>query len=266
VHDASERYVVARGWYTPWILYAVGTAGRLASLATTGLFGYVGDASSAVSTASGYGQILGALSLFAPLGVSAAALQVYRQRLPSARTTLVILFLAELVSGAAAGGKESFVVAVLAVVIPMSAARRRLSVIGSILIFLMAVIPFNQAYRDAARGGAVTLTPSEAIHQAPLILRQTIIGHNVITVIPHSVFYLLQRLQEIDSPAIILQRTPSKISFTSPAQLIEAPVADLMPRAIWHSKPIMDTGYQFNQEYYGIPSTVYTSRVIQLAA
>jgi hypothetical protein len=254
-----------RGWYTPWILYAVGTAGRLASLATTGLFGYVGDASSAVSTASGFGQVLAALSLFAPLGVCAAALQVYRQRLHGARTTLVVLFLAELVSGAVAGGKESFIVAVLAVVIPMSSARRRFSIlaaIASILIFLMVVVPFNQAYRAAARDGSATLTPSEAVHQAPSILYQTLIGHNVITVIPDSALYLMRRLQEIDSPAIILERTPSQIPFTSPAQLVEAPVADLVPRAIWHDKPILATGYLFNQQYYDIPSTVYTSSAI----
>jgi hypothetical protein len=254
-----------RGRYTPWILYAIGTAGRLGSIATTGQFGYVGDAASAVSTASVYGQILSTLSLFAPLAVSAAAVQVYRQRLRGARVTLVILFSVELVAGAVAGGKESFVVAVLAVVIPMSGARRRLpayAVIASILIFLVVVIPFNQAYRAAARGGQEFLTPSEAISEAPSILRQTLVGGNVLTVAPESVSYLLQRLQEIDSPAIILQRTPSQIAFISPAQLAEAPLADVIPRAIWHGKPILDAGYQFNREYFGASSATYSSAAI----
>jgi threonine/homoserine/homoserine lactone efflux protein len=39
-------------------------------------------------------------------------------------------------------------------------------------------------------------------------------------------------------------------------------VADLVPRAIWHDKPILATGYLFNQQYYDIPSTVYTSSAI----
>jgi hypothetical protein len=266
VGELSGRFTgTVRGRRIPWILYAIGTVGRLASIATTGRFGYIGDASAAVSTASGYEQILSALTLFAPLAVSVAALQVYRERLPGARVTLVILFLAELTAGAAAGGKESFVVAVLAVVIPMSTARHRLSalaIIGSILIFLMVVIPFNQAYRDAARGGSVTLTPSEAIHEAPAILEQTLAGQSVVTVLPDSLFYLLQRIQEIDSPAIILQRTPGQVGFISPAQLVEAPVADLVPRAIWQGKPILDTGYEFSQEYYGTSSTVYSSSSI----
>jgi hypothetical protein len=268
VGELSGRFSgTVRGRQTPWILYGVGTVGRLASIATTGRFGYIGDASAAVSTANGYGQILSALTLFAPLAVAVAALQVYRQRLPGAQVTLVVLFVAELAAGAAAGGKESFVVAMLAVVIPMSAAGRRISalaIIASILIFLVVVIPFNQAYREAARGGSVTLTPSEAIHEAPAILTQTLTSQSIVTVLPDSLLYLLQRIQEIDSPAIIVQRTPGQVGFISPAQLAEAPVADLVPRAVWPGKPILDTGYQFNQEYYDSSSTVYSSSAITL--
>ena len=256
---------VVRGRSAPWVLYAVGIAGRVASTATTGRFGYVGDASAAVSTATGYGHVLGDISLLCPLAVCAAALQVYRERLPGSRIALVILFLTELAFGAAAGGKESFIIAVLAVVIPMSAGRNRLpkvAVIGAILVFLAIVVPFNQAYRTAARSGAVTLSPSEAIHEAPGILQQTLTDHSVVTAIPNSAVFLLQRIREIDTPAVILQRTPGQIAFNSPAQLIEAPLADVVPRAIWSGKPILTSGYQFSQQYYGLPSTVYSSSAI----
>jgi hypothetical protein len=250
---------------TPWLLYAVGALARLASAATTGRFGYVGDAASAVSTASSYGQILSDISLLAPLAVAAAAIQVYWERLPGARITLAILFATEVAFGAAAGGKESFVIALLAVLIPMSAARRHLpvpAVIAGVLVFLVIVIPFNQAYRAVARDGSTTLSASQAVHQAPAIFQQTVTGHSVMTVVPDSFIYLLQRIREIDSPAIILQRTPSQIPYANPVQLAESPVADLVPRAIWPGKPIMDTGYQFSQQYYGLPSSLYTSSAI----
>jgi hypothetical protein len=249
----------------PWILYAIGIAARLASTATTGRFGYVGDVSSAVTTATGYGQVLSAFSLCAPLAVAAAALQVYRERLAAARITLAVLFLAELAFGAAAGGKQSFVVAVLALAIPFSAARRRLpktALVALVFVFLAVVVPFNQAYRVAARVGSATLTPVQAINEAPGIFRQTLTGHNVGTALPGSVLFLLQRLREIDGPAIILQRTPGQIAFRSPAQLIEAPLVDIVPRAIWSGKPILATGYQFSQQYYELPSTLYTSSAI----
>jgi hypothetical protein len=266
VRGLSRRLAAeVRSPAAPWILYGVGLAARGVNTVTTGLFGYVGDVSSAVSTASGYGQALSALSLCAPLAVAAAALQVFRERLPGAWITLATLFLTELAFGAAAGGKENFVVVVLAVVIPFSAARRRLPVaalVVIVLVFLALVIPFNQAYRNTVRTSSATLTPAQAIDAAPGILGQTLAGHDIATVLPDSVDYLLQRVREIDSPAIIMQRTPAQIPFGNPVDLVEAPAAGMVPRAIWPGKPILATGYQFGQEYFGLPATVYTSSAI----
>jgi hypothetical protein len=249
----------------PWILYAIGIAARLGSIATTGRFGYVGDAASTVSTATSYGQALSLLSLCCPLAVCAAALQVFRERSPFARITLAVLFFAELAFGAASGGKEAFVVAVLAVAVPFSASHRRLpktALIALVLVFLVIVIPFNQAYRGAVRGGSTELTVDAAVGEAPSILRQTVTGHNIVTVLPSSVDYLLQRIREIDSPAIILQRTPEQVGFVDPVQLVEAPIAEIVPRAAWPNKPIIAVGYQISQEYYGFSSTVLTSSAV----
>ena len=254
-----------RSKFTPWLMYAVGVAARVATVATTGRFGYVGGVSSAVSTATGYQQFLSAFSLFAPLAVSAAALQVYRERVPGTRITLAVLFLADSSLGRQPGGKENFVITILAVVIPISVSRRRLpkaAVFGSVLFFLIIVIPFNQAYRNAARSGSATLSASQAMSEAPGIFRQTMTSESFVTSVPDSLTYLLQRIREIDSPSIILQRTPGQIPFNSPAQLIEAPVLDMVPRALWSGKPILATGYQLSQQYYGLPSTLYTASSI----
>ncbi len=262
----SQRFAAdVRSPAAPWILYAIGLAARLATTATTGVFGYVGDPSSLVSTASGYGGILGTLTLCAPLAVAAAALQVFRERRPGARTTLAVLFLFEVAFGAAAGGKASFVIAGLAVAIPFSAARRRLpkaALLAGVLVFLAVVIPFNQAYRNAARPGSAALSPREAVAAAPGIFRQVVTGQDVSTIVPKSVAYLVQRNRQIDSPAIILQRTPGQIPFLSPVQLVAGPVAGMVPRAIWPAKPIILTGYQFSQEYFDLPSTLYTSTAV----
>ena len=218
-----------------------------------------------MSSVSGYQQYLSDLSLFAPLAVCAAALQVYRERVPGARATLTVLFLSELVFGAAAGNKGTFIITILAVVIPMSVARYRLpraTILICIYIFLMIVIPYNEAYRDAARSGSATLSVSQAISAAPGILHQTLTDQNPIKVVPNSVTYLMQRVREIDSPAIIMQRTPGQIAYSSPAQLIEVPLLDMVPRAVWPGKPILATGYQFSQQYYELSATVYTSSAI----
>ena len=254
-----------RSPFTPWALYAIGLVARAATTATTGRFGYVGDVSSAVSSATGYGQYLSDLSVFAPLAVCTAALRVYRDRMPGARATLTVLFLSELAFGAVAGVKGSFIITILAVVIPMTAARHRLpraAALICIFVFFMIVIPFNQAYRSAARSGSAILSASQAISAVPGILQQTLAGQNPAKILPNSVTLLAQRMREIDSPAIIMQRTPGQIAYSSPAQLIEAPLLDMVPRAVWPGKPILTTGYQFGEQYYGLSASLYTSSAI----
>ena len=248
---------------TPWILYAIGTAARIGTAATTGLFGYVGNnLESGVTTATGYQQWLNLLSLCAPLAVAAAALQVYRERKPGARVTLTVLFLAEIASGATAGGKQSFIIAVLAVAIPFTTARRKVHkalLIFSVLGFLVIIVPFNHAYRSTVRSASGTLSASQAVDAVPGILRQTVATGNIAGVFWSSADFILGRISEIESPAIIVQRTPSQVGFESPAQLVEAPIVDLVPRAVWPGKPIQDSGYQIGQIYFDTPSTIYTS-------
>ncbi len=255
-----------RGPLTPWLLYGIGTAARAASALTTSRLGYVGDAASAVSTASGYGQVVILLGLCAPAAVAAAALQVFRQRLRAARVTLAVLFLAEIGFDVASGQKENFVLAVLAIAIPYSAARSRLptAMLAAFgIVFLAVVIPFTQAYRHTARGSAVTLTAGQAVGAVPGLLRATLNSeNNLLTVVPRSIGDLLRRSQDIDGPAIIMQRTPGQIGFSSPVDLVTGPLSAQVPRALWPAKPILATGYQFSRQYYELPATVYTSSTI----
>jgi len=261
----SRRFTSeVRSLLTPWILYVIGTVARIISAATTGRFGYIGDAQSAVTTASSYEQLLNVLSYCAPLAVAAAALQAYRDRVPSARVTLAVLFLAEIVVGAASGNKEGFIVAILAVTIPFTVGRRRLHkglLIFTVLALLFIIIPFNQAYRGIARNASGTLSTRQALDAAPGVLEQTIDSENV-AVLVSSTSFLLARIREIDNPAIIMQRTPAQIGFLSPIELVEGPAITLVPRAVWPGKPILDGGYEFSQEYYDLPANLLTSTAI----
>lgn len=262
----SERFSNdIRSPLVPWLLFAAGSAAQVVSTATTGRFGYVGDAAAVSTTASGYGQLLGIAALCGPLSVAAAAVRFYREPTAGTTTTLAVLFIAEIAIGATSGGKQSYIVAILAMLIPRAAARRGIppaAVVAAILLLLLVIIPFNEQYRNNARG-PVTLSVGQAVAAAPSILRQVVSADvRSPSVIGNSVVYLAQRIREIDNPAIILQRTPSQIAYSSPVQLAEAPVADLTPRALWPGKPILATGYQFSQQYYGLPPDVYTSSAI----
>ena len=250
-----------RGPAVPWVLFAVGGAAQLGFAALTGRFGFVGDAAGAVSSASGYGQYLAVAGDCVPLAVVAAAVRAYRTGLPAARATLAVLFAAAIVAGAIAGGKASFAVAVLAVVIPRATARRRIpagAVAAAVASFLLIVIPFNLAYRASARG-EVTMSVSQAVASAPAIAGQVLATDVSPSLLPKSAGYLAQRIRTIDSPAIIAQRTPGQIPYSSPVQLVTSPLVDLIPRILWPGKPILAVGYQVSKEYYQLPSQVYTS-------
>jgi hypothetical protein len=250
-----------RSAVVPWVLFGVGIVAQSGSAILTGRLGYVGDVAASVTTASGYSQYLAVAGECVPLAVAAAAIRAYRIRTPGSRLALGILFAAAITVGALAGGKESFVVVILAVIIPRTVARHRLpvgAVVAAVLFFLLIVIPFNQAYRSAARG-QVTLSTSQAVAAAPAIASQVVASDLSPAVLGQSASYLAGRIRTIDTPAIVMQRTPSEIPYSNSAQLLISPVVALVPRILWPGKPILAPGYQISQEYYDLPSQVYTS-------
>jgi len=129
-----------RGPLVPWVLLGVGLIAQFGFAVLTGHFGYVGNVEASVSTASGYSQYLAVAGECVPLAVVAAAIRAYRTRTIWAWLTLLVLFAAAIAAGAVAGGKESFVVAILAVIIPHSVVRRRLptgAIVAAVLFFLL---------------------------------------------------------------------------------------------------------------------------------
>jgi hypothetical protein len=250
-----------RGPLVPWALLGVGLVASVGFTALTGRLGYIGNAQASVSTASAYTQYLGIAGECVPLAVVAAAIRAYRIRTLWAWLTLLVLFVTAIVVGAVAGGKESFVVVILAAIIPHTVIRRRLpiaAIVVAVLFFVLIVTPFNAAYRLSARG-AVTLSTSQAVADAPAIASEVAATDISMTVFEESVSFLTVRIRTIDSPAIIMQRTPSEIPYQNPADLLIAPVVDLIPRILWPGKPILTPGYQISQEYYDLPPTLYTS-------
>jgi hypothetical protein len=250
-----------RGPSVPWILFGAGAAGQLGVAVTSGHLGYVGLGATPQAAVVGYSQFLALLGECVPLAVAIAALRAYRTRLPGAWATLAVLFAGAIVAGAVAGGKTSFIVVVLAVAIPRTVTRGRVPaalLAAAVAIFLLVVIPFNQDYRAVARG-AVMLSTRQAVAAAPAIAGQVVANDLSPSVLAQSADYLAQRIRTIDSPAIIMQRTPGQIPYSNPGQLAVSPVIDLVPRILWPGKPVLNVGYQMSQEYYQLPPEVYTS-------
>jgi hypothetical protein len=250
-----------RGPAVPWILLGVGLVAQLGLAILTGHLGYVGDVTASVTTASGYSQYLAIAGQCVPLAVLAAAVRAYWTKTLAAWLSLGVLFTVAIALGALAGAKASFVVVILAVIIPRSVVLGRLptgAIVAAVLAFLLIVIPFNLAYRASARG-TVTLSTGQAVAAAPAIAEQVVASDLSPAVLGQSARFLADRIRTIDTPAIIMQRTPSEIPFANPAQLLVSPVVGLIPRILWPGKPILTPGYQISQEYFHLPPQVYTS-------
>lgn len=253
---------VVRSALTPWLLYGTGTMARVAGAVLTGHLGYAGNAS--LTSAPGYEQALGLAALACPLAIATAGLRVFRDRAPGAGLTLAVLLAAETAAGAVMGGKGTYVTAVMAVAVARASAGRgmpRRLILAAAAFFLLIVIPFTATYRDAVRGPAITLSPAAAASAVPA-LAGSAAGNAGAGTIATSADYLTQRLSEISSPAIMMQKTPSQIPYLSPVQTFESVAAGLIPRALWPGKPVLDAGYQFSQEYYGTPPAERTSAAI----
>lgn len=262
-----RRPGVIRSPLAPWLLYAAGTIARLAIAVLTGHLGDAGNPATSISSAAWYQQGLADAALACPLAIAVAGLRAFREQAPGARVTLAVLFAAECAFSAVSASKGGIITAVAAVAIARASAGRRLPsgmILAAAGIFLLVVIPFTAAYRNEIHGGstpgqpAASLSPGHAAAVAPAIAG-TAVGAASPGTIPASMSYLGQRLQEIDPPAIVLQKTPSQIPYASPAQIPEAVAADLIPRALWPGKPIIDPGYQFTQEYYGTDLLTYSA-------
>ena len=251
-----------RGGSAPWVLYGLGTAARLVSVAVTGRFGYVGDPSVLVSQAGAFDHVLKLLSTLSLFAITAAAYRAFSDTNRGGRLTLWTLVGIEVVVGALAGGKQHFLLSVLAVLIPYGVLRGRLSLrilLTGALLFLWIAVPFNTAYRQVVRSETSTLSPAAAVAAAPAVISTVVSANPFGEVVAGSSLQMLQRVRMIDSVAITTQLTPETIPYRSPAEFASAPAVGLVPRAVWPDKPVLTTGYEFSQDYYGTSSDMYTS-------
>jgi hypothetical protein len=250
---------------TPWILYSVGTAARVSLAVLNGGIGYLVNPSSAVTSAAAYTQLLTSLSTLATFGLAMASYRFFARSRNGGGFPLIMMLAAEVAAGAVLGAKETFLVAVLAVVMPYGLHRGRLPLKGlaaTAAVFLLIVLPFNQAYRSVLRDGGRVLTMGESITAASQVFGHVIEPDSASGTLIDSSGDAIARLRLIDNVALIVQKTPDVIAYRSPTEYLYAPVVGLIPRAVWPGKPILVGGYKFSQQYYNFPSSVYSASAV----
>ncbi len=259
VRDGEGR---VRGAGPPWILFGISLLGRLAQLAG-GRFGYVGDPSQLLTNPTSTGQIVNIMVQCGNFALIVAAIAFVQRRTTATRTTLIVLTTAQVLVGGLAGGKQYFILTVLAPAMILAVHGRfpRKSVLVAIAVFAVGFAPFIQAYRENSRNADRTLTPASAFAQAPAVLENTL-AQDTSSRFGDTLDLMSRRTRQIDSYAAVVQTTPAQFSYLPLSNYLYAPVLGLVPRAIWPSKPVISSGADFARTHFGASTGVYTSAAI----
>ena len=241
-----------------WSLWGVAFVAQAIGFAR-GSLGYLSDPVSALSTTSSADAILSILTELGTLATVVAAWRFAVTKRPAAMVLLAWVAASQLAVGLFAGGKQAAIVQLIAIVVGYSARSkirwRLVATAGLIVLFIIG--PFVTAYRTTVVTGSGRLSPAEALQSVDFYQLATVSltgGSNGGTLVTS-----LDRWSRIGDLAIIVEKTPHPIGYLSPIELLGGPFLGFIPRSIWPSKPILDAGYQINQQYYESPADVYSS-------
>ena len=246
------------------VLYSIGFLARMAQI-LVGRYAYLADPTVAISAPSSSTQLLTVLEGFTLFGLILATIDAVVLH-PSirSRVTVGFLFLCELVFGLFSGMKAEFLFTMLALAVVPAVVRARVprKLVTGAIVGLLLLIPLNTAYRQSVRRHSAVISPGDAANVLPGLIAKTWAPSNLPDALASAPAQLLGRTRQIDSVTIIMQKTPNPIPYKGVSELLTAPIYGVVPRAIWQSKPVLLSGYQFAQDYYKAPSTIYSSDAI----
>ncbi|KLL11940.1 MULTISPECIES: hypothetical protein [Protofrankia] len=248
----------------PWVLAGVAAAARLVQLGS-GNFAYLGDPAAVMNGSSRFAQVIGVLASCGTFSLIVAAMDLARHRSGRRWFTFVTLLSLEIGVGLVGGMKQSFLLAIFGPAVVFALMGRGFPVKSTVLAglaFTLVVMPFNAQYRDTVRTHTHALDTTQAVGVAPSIMREVLDPKDPRETVLDSFSALLERIREIDAVAIVVQRTPEIFPYRDPGELLFAPVLGLIPRAVWHDKPVLNAGYRFNQQYWGQDSSIYSAASI----
>ncbi len=227
------------------------------------LLGYVSDATKVFTDASPVSRVLTVVGSVSLVAIFWTAWRWSETKLPAEGVLLLTALLLFTAVGSLGGLKEGVIAPGAVAVFGVAAQRRRFpwaSVLAVGLVVVLLVYPLSVQYKDwVSVGGGARRTSSQVVEGRSEFLDQV---HLSAADGVKAAQALSARMSRILDYATIQQLTPKQVDFRPPSELLEGVVLGLVPRAIWHNKPVLDTGYQFAIEYYGqSPETMSSSAV-----
>lgn len=254
-----------RSPYVPVLLYLPSAASTIYRL-RAGSFAYLADPNALIASPTSLGPLLSMGEQLGKAAVVIAALGVIQARRYRHRAVIVfaLLVAAELGIGAFSGTKAPFILLALAVAVPFFARQARISwkVLAATIIIFSIGTSFTGAYRVRLIETGGRLQGEQALDAFADTSLETLQPTRLFETIADGTLSLGPRLRQIDNVALVAQRSPGEIAYRSPSRLLTDPISNLVPRAIWPSKPVVTTGLDFSREYYNLPSSLLTSSAV----
>jgi len=244
-----------------WLLAGFSLAAYLGEIAI-GRFGYLSNPVADVSSGNPLSQLLFVVGNFSVLAVALSANDYARKRGRNRLVSFLALLTLQSIVGAFSASKEVIALGFVAALFGYVGGSRRVPIVWlavAFLTFVFLVVPLTTTYRSEVLTGGSRLSPIQVV--------EAISARGLTFFLPTSggspATQTLQRISRIGDVAIIVQRTKSTdINYRPVTELLEAPLYGLVPRILWPGKPVIATGYEFSQQYYGTPPSQYTSAAI----
>jgi hypothetical protein len=229
-----------------------------------GVFGYLLNPSVAAQSSS-FVQWIAVASGLSNLAIIAAAIHAFGNNSRAHVRLLLAIVPISAVVGLFSGFKGDIVFPILLVMLVRFYYRPRVPwrPITLVALLMFLVVPANITYRAKLRPGegvfltstggvlaALTGTIGESV-EMPLSQRLSIVGQ-----------WGTARFRNVDSLALIMQKTPHPNPYLRGRLYALGIPIILVPRFLWPSKPVLDNGYIFSQEYLDLPASSVTSTPI----
>ena len=260
LHARSRTKTVADRTIRWGRVYAVAAIGLMASygLYRSGLLGYsLAHSSETNVTTTSAGTT--ALVLLAPgltFGFLAAWVEHLRGSSRRSKRAVIVLGGMSALIAVASGNKSPILYLTIGMGLIYLALRgripKRLIVVG--LVAFVALIPGVELFRQSVAPRASTTQSYLGISTLQSIGRG-LTGGSTQTMRD----WLETRPQSADQVALIIDQTPSLFPFRYGSLWALAPVYNVIPRAVWPSKPSLDLETQFDHTYGHLPPSVLSN-------
>jgi len=262
VSALDARFATLRLELIP-VLYVVGLGTRL-YLFQAGLYGYLNDRS-VYFDSLGAMQPLYYLEGCTRYALLLAGLAVFRVNPPR---WLVMLFwammAAELFFGIVSGMKGLVFVNFLLLAMACWYVRKRIpkQLVAVAIVGAFFLLPINTLYRSAGVTGDFDTRSFFSVVTFLVDSSGRLVSGEISNDLPvedlfqFNVNFALERLELLQNVSLAVALTPEPNEFLSGRYYFMLPALAIVPRAVWPDKPLMDSGRQFAQRYWGVPESM----------